>query len=113
MTLAGELVLTRNQLVQAVASGNSQAIQATAQRVDLVTSELQEAIMSTRMQPIGNVFNKFQRVVRDMSRDLVLRTAMKGLKSRRPLQYATISTPLLRGGVLRQRCRLAHRGRRG
>jgi two-component system chemotaxis sensor kinase CheA len=70
MTLAGELVLTRNQLVQAVSSGNTQAIETTVQRVDLVTSELQEAIMSTRMQPIGTVFNKFQRVVRDMSRDL-------------------------------------------
>lgn len=70
MTLAGELVLTRNQLVQAVTAGNAQAIDATTQRVDLVTSELQEAIMSTRMQPLGNVFNKFQRVVRDMARDL-------------------------------------------
>ena len=70
MNLAGELVLTRNQLVQAVTAGNFDAIAATAQRVDMVTSELQEAIMSTRMQSIGNVFNKFSRVVRDMARDL-------------------------------------------
>ena len=70
MTLAGELVLTRNQLVQSH-SGEDNADLATAiQRVDLVTSELQEAIMSTRMQPIGTVFSKFQRVVRDLSRNL-------------------------------------------
>lgn len=70
MTLAGELVLTRNQLLQAVASRTSGAVEAITQRVDLITSELQEAIMSTRMQPIGTVFQKFQRVVRDLARDL-------------------------------------------
>jgi two-component system chemotaxis sensor kinase CheA len=70
MTLAGELVLTRNQLVQAVNSRNSQGVDNVSQRLDLVTSELQEAIMSTRMQPVGNVFNKFKRVVRDLTRDL-------------------------------------------
>ncbi|RJX25081.1 MAG: hybrid sensor histidine kinase/response regulator [Desulfurivibrio sp.] len=70
MTLAGELVLTRNQLVQAVASRNQQGVDTVSQRLDLVTSELQEAIMSTRMQPIGNIFNKFKRVVRDLSKDL-------------------------------------------
>jgi two-component system chemotaxis sensor kinase CheA len=70
MTLAGELVLTRNQLVQAVASRNQQGVDNVSQRLNLVTSELQEAIMSTRMQPIGNIFNKFKRVVRDLSRDL-------------------------------------------
>jgi two-component system chemotaxis sensor kinase CheA len=70
MTLAGELVLTRNQLLRAVASGDTPAIEATTQRVDLVTSELQEAIMSTRLQPLGNVFHKFQRVVRDLAKEL-------------------------------------------
>ncbi len=70
MTLAGELVLTRNQLIQAVASRNQQGVDTVSQRLDLVTSELQESIMSTRMQPIGNIFNKFKRVVRDLSRDL-------------------------------------------
>ncbi|MBI5556078.1 MAG: chemotaxis protein CheW [Deltaproteobacteria bacterium] len=70
MTLAGELVLTRNQLVQAVASRNQQGVDTVSQRLDLVTSELQEAIMSTRMQPVGNIFNKFKRVVRDLSKDL-------------------------------------------
>ena len=41
-----------------------------SQRIDMITSELQEAIMRTRMQPISNVFNKFTRVVRDLSKDL-------------------------------------------
>src|SRR5262249_22224059 len=70
MALAGELVLTRNQLLRAVASGDTPAIEATTQRVDLVTSELQEAIMSTRLQPLGNVFHKFQRLVRDLAQVL-------------------------------------------
>ena len=70
MTLAGELVLARNQLVRAVASDDEPAVDTTTQRVGLITSELQEAIMSTRMQPLGNVFNKFHRMIRDLSRDL-------------------------------------------
>ncbi|MDA3788711.1 MAG: chemotaxis protein CheW [Desulfobacula sp.] len=70
MTLAGELVLTRNQLVQAVSFRKVIGIDNISQRLNLVTSELQEAIMSTRMQPVGNVFNKFKRIVRDLSRNL-------------------------------------------
>lgn len=70
MTLAGELVLTRNQLVQSVSSNKLTDVDNISQRLNLVTSELQEAIMSTRMQPIGNVFNKFKRIVRDLSKGL-------------------------------------------
>ncbi|MBW2107455.1 MAG: chemotaxis protein CheW [Deltaproteobacteria bacterium] len=70
MTLAGELVLGRNQLLQAIEARDMRTIQLGGQRLDLITSELQEAIMLTRMQPIGNVFNKFQRVVRDLARSL-------------------------------------------
>ncbi|MBU2482943.1 MAG: chemotaxis protein CheA, partial [Proteobacteria bacterium] len=70
MTLAGELVLTRNQLIQAAASRKVKGIDNISQRLNLVTSELQEAIMSTRMQPVGNVFNKFKRIVRDLSKNL-------------------------------------------
>jgi len=70
MTLAGELVLARNQLLQAINSGDRGERNNAGQRIDLVTSELQEAIMLTRMQPVGNIFNKFPRVIRDMSRDL-------------------------------------------
>lgn len=70
MNLAGELVLSRNQLLQGISSTNSKATEQSSQRIDMITSELQEAIMKTRMQPIANVFNKFTRIVRDMSRDL-------------------------------------------
>ena len=70
MTLAGELVLTRNQLIQSIVSNDNDQIEKASQRVDLVTSEIQAAIMNTRMQPIGTVFNKFKRIVHDMSKDL-------------------------------------------
>ncbi|GAA4434895.1 chemotaxis protein CheW [Bremerella cremea] len=70
MNLAGELVLGRNQLLQTVNNADGNSMQAVAARLDQVTSELQEAIMQTRMQPIGNVFNKFPRVVRDLSAKL-------------------------------------------
>ena len=70
MNLAGELVLSRNQLNEAISKGDSRSILAGSQRINLVTSELQETIMLTRMQPIGNVFAKFPRVVRDMAKEL-------------------------------------------
>lgn len=70
MTLAGELVLSRNQLIQAKNARDNTIMDAVCQRIDLITSELQETIMLTRMQPIGNIFNKFPRVVRDLSRNL-------------------------------------------
>ncbi|MBF0201243.1 MAG: chemotaxis protein CheW [Desulfamplus sp.] len=70
MNLAGELVLSRNQLIQGINSSNTKATELSSQRIDMITSELQEAIMRTRMQPIANVFNKFTRVVRDLSREL-------------------------------------------
>jgi two-component system chemotaxis sensor kinase CheA len=70
MNLAGELVLSRNQLLQAISSGDPRAAEISGQRIDLITSELQEAIMLTRMQNIGIVFNKFPRVVRDLAGNL-------------------------------------------
>lgn len=70
MTLAGELVLSRNQLLQSITSGDHRSSETAGQRIDLITSELQEAIMLTRMQSIGNVFNKFPRVVRDLAQTL-------------------------------------------
>jgi len=70
MNLAGELVLSRNQLIQGLTSSNQHNIESASQRIDMITSELQEAIMQTRMQPISNVFNKFSRVVRDLSQTL-------------------------------------------
>nr|WP_320015464.1 chemotaxis protein CheW [uncultured Desulfobacter sp.] len=70
MNLAGELVLSRNQLLQGVNSSNVKATELSSQRIDMITSELQEAIMRTRMQPIANILNKFTRVVRDLSHQL-------------------------------------------
>jgi len=70
MNLAGELVLSRNQLLQGVNSSNAKATELSSQRIDMITSELQEAIMRTRMQPIANILNKFSRVVRDLSHQL-------------------------------------------
>ena len=70
MNLASELVLSRNQLLEAIASNDRRGMQVGAQRISTVTSELQGTIMLTRLQPIGNIFNKFPRVVRDLSREL-------------------------------------------
>ena len=72
MNQAGELVLSRNQLLRAL-SGHSRDIPGLAavlQNISQVTSELQEGIMQTRMQPIGTVFNRFPRIIRDMARSL-------------------------------------------
>lgn len=70
MNLAGELVLSRNQLLQASGKEDRRALESACGRIDMVTSELQDAIMQTRMQPIGTVFGKFTRVVRDLSQQL-------------------------------------------
>jgi two-component system, chemotaxis family, sensor kinase CheA len=67
MTLVGELVLARNQVLQLTSSEKEQGLLKAAQRLNLITSELQEAVMKTRMQPIGNVWNKLPRVVRDLA----------------------------------------------
>ncbi len=72
VNLAGELVLGRNQLLRALDAHMKDlpGLQAILQNIDLVTSELQEGIMQTRMQPVGTVFSRFSRVVRDMARKL-------------------------------------------
>lgn len=70
MNLSGELVLGRNQLLQALSSASQKGIELTASRLNQVVSEMQEAIMQTRLQPVGNVFQKFPRVVRDLSAKL-------------------------------------------
>lgn len=72
MNLAGEMVLLRNQLNQKLEheSDKVDGLATVLQNVNLTTTELQEHIMKTRMQPIGNVFSKFHRVVRDIARAL-------------------------------------------
>lgn len=67
MNLVGELVLARNQIVQLVTQDQESEFTGASQRLNLITTELQEGVMKTRMQPIGNVWNKLPRVVRDLS----------------------------------------------
>ncbi|HET6169314.1 MAG TPA: chemotaxis protein CheA, partial [Terracidiphilus sp.] len=67
MDLVGELVLTRNQILQFNTEREDAALNATSQRLNLITSELQEGVMKTRMQPIGMVWNTLPRVLRDMA----------------------------------------------
>ena len=67
MNLVGELVLARNQLLQFSNNTQDAGFQAVSQRMNLIATELQEEVMKTRMQPIGNVWNKFPRTVRDLA----------------------------------------------
>ncbi|MBG0826053.1 chemotaxis protein CheW [Planomonospora sp. ID91781] len=67
MRLVGELVLTRNQIVRGVSEISDPALVRTTQRLNLITSELQESVMKTRMQPIDHIWSKLPRVVRDLS----------------------------------------------
>ncbi|MCC5022449.1 MAG: chemotaxis protein CheA [Candidatus Synoicihabitans palmerolidicus] len=73
MNMVGEFVLSCNQLLQLAQNRPLSATEVTAisQRLNQVTSELQEGVMKTRMQPIGNVWGKFPRIVRDIAVDLV------------------------------------------
>ncbi len=66
MRLVGELVLTRNQIVQHAGGMGDQNLTRASQRLNLIASELQEGVMKTRMQPIDHVWSKLTRVVRDL-----------------------------------------------
>ncbi|HZD88684.1 MAG TPA: chemotaxis protein CheA, partial [Pseudolabrys sp.] len=70
MTMVSELVLTRNQLLEIVRRHEDSEFKAPLQRLSNVTAELQEGVMKTRMQPIGNAWQKLPRVVRDLSNEL-------------------------------------------
>lgn len=80
MNLVGELVLARNQIVQHIRNSRDSSMLPVAQRLNLITTELQEGVMKTRMQPIDNVWSKFPRIVRDVSHELgkVVRLEMEG-----------------------------------
>ena len=67
MNLVGELVLSRNQLVQHVAGSTDSRLTSSSQRLDAITGELQEAVMRTRMQPISSIWKKLPRFTRDLS----------------------------------------------
>lgn len=70
MTLVSELVLTRNQLLQLARTQENNNFTVPLQRLSHITSDLQEGVMKTRMQPIGNAWNKLPRLVRDLSREM-------------------------------------------
>jgi two-component system chemotaxis sensor kinase CheA len=67
MNLVGELVLTRNQVLQYIAAQDDTVLNGIAHRLNLITAELQERVMKTRMQPVSRIFNQFPRVVRDLA----------------------------------------------
>jgi two-component system chemotaxis sensor kinase CheA len=67
MNLVGELVLTRNEVLQLKIHTGDSASLSTYQRLNLITTELQENVMKTRMQPIGNVLSKLPRMVHDVA----------------------------------------------
>ncbi len=68
MNLVGELVLTRNQVLQATA--NDPNLTPLSRRLDMVTADLRESVMKARMQPVSNIFSKMPRIVRDLSQSL-------------------------------------------
>ncbi|MBN9051432.1 MAG: hybrid sensor histidine kinase/response regulator [Rhizobiales bacterium] len=70
MTMVSELVLTRNQLLEIARQNDDNAFKTPLQRLSNVTAELQEGVMKTRMQPIGNAWQKLPRIVRDLAHDL-------------------------------------------
>ena len=67
MNLVGELVLARNQVLQCAGRTRDRGLLAAAQRLNLITTELQEGVTKTRMQPIGNIWGQFPRTVRDVA----------------------------------------------
>ena len=67
MNLVGELVLTRNQILQFTKTTKETNLVTAGQRLNLIASELQERVMKTRMQPIGGIWNRFPRTVRDVA----------------------------------------------
>lgn len=66
MNVVGELVLTRNQILQYAGAQTDQALVSASQRLNLITTELQEGVMKTRMQPISTVWGAYPRLVRDL-----------------------------------------------
>ncbi len=70
MTMVSELVLTRNQLLEMVRRLDDSEFKVPLQRLSNVTAELQQGVMQTRMQPIGNAWQKLPRIVRDLSKEL-------------------------------------------
>lgn len=70
MNMVGELVLVRNRLVRLGSNSTDEAMSKAVSNLDVVTADLQSAVMKTRMQPIKKVFGRFPRLVRDLARSL-------------------------------------------
>ena len=70
MTMVSELVLNRNQLIQILRTKTDSDFSAPIQRLNQVVSELQDGVMKTRMQPVGNAWSKLPRIIRDLSNEL-------------------------------------------
>jgi two-component system chemotaxis sensor kinase CheA len=75
MNLVGELVLTRNQVLQATSADPKMTF--LSRRLDMVTADLRESVMKARMQPVSNVFSKMPRIVRDLSQSLQRRVRLQ------------------------------------
>jgi two-component system chemotaxis sensor kinase CheA len=75
MNLVGELVLTRNQVLQATASDPRMTL--LSRRLDMVTADLRESVMKARMQPVSNIFSKMPRIIRDLSQSLGRRVRLE------------------------------------
>jgi len=75
MNLVGELVLTRNQVLQATSTDPTMTM--LSRRLDMVTADLRESVMKARMQPVSNVFGKIPRIVRDLSQSLGRRVRLQ------------------------------------
>ena len=75
MNLVGELVLTRNQVLQATSADPNMTM--LSRRLDMVTADLRESVMKARMQPVSNIFSKMPRIVRDLSQSLGRRVRLQ------------------------------------
>jgi two-component system chemotaxis sensor kinase CheA len=75
MNLVGELVLTRNQVLQATSADPNMTL--LSRRLDMVTADLRESVMKARMQPVSNIFSKMPRIVRDLSQSLGRRVRLE------------------------------------
>jgi two-component system chemotaxis sensor kinase CheA len=75
MNLVGELVLTRNQVLQATSADPNMTM--LSRRLDMVTADLRESVMKARMQPVSNIFSKIPRIVRDLSQSLGRRVRLQ------------------------------------
>ena len=75
MNLVGELVLTRNQVLQATSADPGMTL--LSRRLDMVTADLRESVMKARMQPVSNIFSKMPRMVRDLSQALGRRVRLE------------------------------------